>query len=179
MVSLDLNLDCWGSETSWDLTDAADVVLYSGSGYIDNNPVLVEQEFCLAFGCYNFTINDVYGDGMSSCSAAQGGNGSYQLVLQDSNGCLYPSTILKLEYPETVNVFPNPMKDFATIVVNTRLPQNWDYSIIDVWGNRVLYGEEENQTKQLDIRYLAKGVYTLIVNTKLDNQKYVTKLVKD
>jgi hypothetical protein len=107
------------------------------------------------------------------------GNGNYQVILKDSNGCLYPSINMILDYPETVNVFPNPMQNFTTIVVNTRLPQRWDYSIIDVWGNRVLYGEEENQTKLLDIRFLAKGVYTLIVNTKLDNQKYITKLVKD
>ncbi|MEY3439268.1 MAG: hypothetical protein RL265_1853 [Bacteroidota bacterium] len=33
IVSLNLNLDCWGSETSWELSNASNVVLYTGSGY--------------------------------------------------------------------------------------------------------------------------------------------------
>lgn len=65
--TLDLTLDCWGSETTWDIQDASNNVLYSGGPYTDNTPGgagSVSVDFCLPDGCYDFTIYDSYGDGI-------------------------------------------------------------------------------------------------------------------
>ena len=72
-VSFTLVTDNYGSETSWSVTNASGSVVASGSGY-GNNQTITET-FCLADGCYDFTINDSYGDGI--CCAF--GNGSYAL----------------------------------------------------------------------------------------------------
>lgn len=71
-VTLTLVTDNYGSETSWTLSGPSGVVA-SGSGY-GNNQTITET-FCLPDGCYDFTINDSYGDGI--CCAY--GNGSYAL----------------------------------------------------------------------------------------------------
>ena len=72
-VTLTLNTDNYGSETSWELRTAAGTLPNSGSGY-GNNQTYTET-FCLADGDYEFTIFDSYGDGI--CCGY--GNGSYDL----------------------------------------------------------------------------------------------------
>jgi len=72
-VTLKLNFDQYGSETSWTLTGPNGTVA-SGNGYTNSSPN-VSQTFCLPDGCYVFTINDSYGDGI----CCRYGNGSYSL----------------------------------------------------------------------------------------------------
>ena len=71
-VTLTLVTDNYGSETSWTLSGPGGTVA-TGNGY-GNNQTITET-FCLPDGCYDFTINDSYGDGI--CCAY--GNGSYAL----------------------------------------------------------------------------------------------------
>ena len=86
-VNLNLDLDCYGSEISWTITDDNGTALVSGGGYSDNaNGESVIESFCLPVGCYSFEIEDSYGDGMygsqwQTCSI----DGSYNLIDQNSN----------------------------------------------------------------------------------------------
>lgn len=81
-VDLELNTDCWGSETDWVIADGG-TDLYSGSGYGDvTGGETFSESFCLDPGCYDFEINDTYGDGMfgsqyGSCDV----NGSYYITV--------------------------------------------------------------------------------------------------
>jgi lysyl endopeptidase len=86
-VRLRLELDCYASETSWEIKNANNLVLHSGNGYSDNNPDTIIVDMCLPYGCYNFVIKDSYGDGMTSCSTANGGSGNYSLTNLD-NGAI-------------------------------------------------------------------------------------------
>lgn len=64
-ANLSLTFDCWANETSWDIRNDNGVVVQSGDGYsgdLDGQTVL--ESFCLAEGCYTFTIYDSFGDGM-------------------------------------------------------------------------------------------------------------------
>jgi hypothetical protein len=64
-ITLDLNTDCWGSETTWTVEDASSNVMASGGPYADvTGGELITVNFCLAVDCYDFIINDTYGDGM-------------------------------------------------------------------------------------------------------------------
>lgn len=64
-ISIEVNTDCWGSETTWEIQDASNNIVASGGPYGD---VVGGETFtsniCLAVGCYDFIINDSYGDGM-------------------------------------------------------------------------------------------------------------------
>lgn len=77
-VTLSLNTDNYGSETSWTIKSGS-TTLHSGSGYSNNRAYT--ETFCLADGNYTFTINDSYGDGIC-CSW---GNGSYSLDAGSTN----------------------------------------------------------------------------------------------
>jgi hypothetical protein len=75
--------DNWASEISWVLTNAAGDVVASSSAYADGLATF-NQQFCLTPGVYTFTMNDSYGDGLSSPS-----NGSFSIRLNSD-----PSVIL-------------------------------------------------------------------------------------
>lgn len=76
---LKINFDHWASETSWELRDQSNTILYSGSGYSDGETPL-ETELCVVDGTYTFEIFDAYGDGM----VASSGTGDYELKFGDT-----------------------------------------------------------------------------------------------
>ncbi len=85
-AQLDLTFDCWPNEVSWELvSDATGNVLATGSGYPGNaDGTTVSEIFCLAEGCYTFTIFDSFGDGMSGASYTSCGfDGDYQITGDD------------------------------------------------------------------------------------------------
>ena len=64
--------DNYPGETTWTLTDLDGAVVASGGPYSDAG-TLYEESICVGDGCYAFTINDSFGDGI--CCAF--GEGSY------------------------------------------------------------------------------------------------------
>ena len=77
-----VNTDNNGSETTWELSDNGNNVLYSGGPY-DNNQRYVE-ELCIASGeCYTFTIYDA-APGNGICCGS--GTGSYSVGSSDFVG---------------------------------------------------------------------------------------------
>ena len=81
-VNLDLLLDCYGSEISWSIIDDQGAAIFTGGGYPDINAgQLIQESFCLPVGCYEFRIDDTYGDGLNG-SAFGGCNvdGDYTII---------------------------------------------------------------------------------------------------
>jgi len=80
-LTLTIVLDQYGSETTWSLVGSSGTVA-SGGPYQDNTSgTIVTEDFCLPDGCYDFIINDAYGDGI--CCGY--GNGSYDLSDDQGN----------------------------------------------------------------------------------------------
>jgi len=75
-ITLRLETDQYGNETSWWLKNSSGSKIASGSNYNDFDTIT--KSFNLSDGDYTFKIMDSYGDGMTV------GNGSYRL--KDSNG---------------------------------------------------------------------------------------------
>ena len=81
VVTISITLDNYPGETSWTLKNASGTTVASGGTYggeTNGSTVMIEE--CLSDGCYDFTINDSYGDGIC-CSYGSGsytvsGNGS-------------------------------------------------------------------------------------------------------
>jgi len=77
-LTVHLETDCWGEETTWEIRD------------VDNNLIVAEGPFndlsqfdfllCLNVGCYQFIINDTFGDGLDGQSSNCVVNGDYWLV---------------------------------------------------------------------------------------------------
>ena len=111
-LTLALNFDNFAYETSWTLTDANNVVLYSGNGYTNaDNGTTQYFNFCLPTGCYDFNIYDSFGDGI----CCGWGQGSY--VLADASNSVLASGG-NFTQSETTNVciggVSNPCGNFNT-----------------------------------------------------------------
>ena len=93
-IQIDINTDCWGSEITWTIEDVNSNVLASGGPYADvTGGELISTTVCLAIDCYDFIINDSYGDGMygsqwNSCTV----DGDYA-VIDVASGTILASTI--------------------------------------------------------------------------------------
>lgn len=124
-VKVEVKTDNYGSETTWSLTDASGNVVASGGPYTDGTSAVVYSEFHeLTPGCYNFVINDAYGDGVD----AGYGVGYYKIF--DENGTVFVSGAsfttqekktfaleagqLNLSVADDAvafNMYPNPVQD--------------------------------------------------------------------
>jgi PKD repeat protein len=85
-IELNLSTDCWGGETSWNITDnnGTEVATSAGTTYGNQETFVIPLD--LADGCYSFNISDSYGDGMygeqyGSCSV----NGDYSITDVNAN----------------------------------------------------------------------------------------------
>ncbi len=86
-VTLQLLTDLYPNETSWELVDEMGTVIFSGGPY-SQGQTLHEEFWCLADGCYTFTIFDEWGDGIQ----AYGVEGNYDIV--DENGVVLASLMV-------------------------------------------------------------------------------------
>ena len=74
-VTMTVLTDNYPGETTWTVTDAGGATVWSGGPY-DAAGTSYAETTCLPYGCYTFTINDSYGDGIC-CGFGQG---SYSLT---------------------------------------------------------------------------------------------------
>lgn len=65
--TLTIRSDCYGDESTFEILDLNNTVLYSGGPF--NNASESVSSFCLPEGCYKFKMKDDYGDGMSSVNS--------------------------------------------------------------------------------------------------------------
>lgn len=80
LTTLTIVMDQYPQEVSWKIVDSNDVVVASKAGYTGAGQTYTEL-VCLKDGCYTFTIEDSYGDGI--CCGQ--GNGSYSLTDPNNN----------------------------------------------------------------------------------------------
>ncbi|MDO6465036.1 endonuclease [Pseudoalteromonas carrageenovora] len=88
-LTLTLNTDNYGSETSWSVNNDQGSSVANGSGYASNTQY--NEQLCLTDGAYTLVVSDSYGDGMC-CNV---GNGSYTLTqgsTELANGASFNST---------------------------------------------------------------------------------------
>ncbi|MFK7807653.1 MAG: lysyl oxidase family protein [Saprospiraceae bacterium] len=82
-TTLNLTLDNYPEETSWEILNDENIVVASSGGTYQGtvDGANINRQVCLPEGCYQFIISDSYGDGIC-CSY---GNGSYQLTDDSGN----------------------------------------------------------------------------------------------
>ncbi|MGJ8660759.1 MAG: T9SS type A sorting domain-containing protein, partial [Bacteroidota bacterium] len=194
-AKLALDLDCYGTETSWDLRDDIGNIVYSSEPYPDSVEGLYEYEFCLSYGCYKFTIYDQYGDGMSGCSVNEGGNGSYvlsniatgyvysQLSENDANFgnsyidsfCVYSTTSLtEYDLGNIISLFPNPGSEKMTI--KTGGFELNEVTVYSYTGQEVFNGNYTGNSTTLDTENWPSSVY--LVKIKTDKGELMKRWIK-
>ncbi len=127
-ITLNLTLDDWPDETSWQFVDENETILYSGGPYIegvDDFAFKTETFSINPNACYSFIINDSYGDGICCFS----GDGFYELISDDNtvlatNGNygfgakdnFFSRTLSVSKFnEESFSLYPNPSSSSITI----------------------------------------------------------------
>merc|ERR1711982_181629 len=76
-VDVEIAIDNYGDETTYDIKDSSDNEVMQGSGWPANSVNLFWK--CFSSGSYKFTITDAYGDGI----CCPYGNGGYSVKVND------------------------------------------------------------------------------------------------
>ena len=192
-----LQQDFWGSETTWDLKDAAGVVKYSGGPYTDKPesslvlPALLTENWTLANNqCYTFTIFDSRDDGI----CCDGGNGYYTITSTDglttvASGASYGSienihfttNVLGTNEFETSNdiyLYPNPTKGTLNISIPSNLGLPNSYAISNVLGQKISQKKVSKETDlTINTSALSNGIYFITIVK--EDQKRTLRFIKE
>ncbi|MBM3184660.1 MAG: T9SS type A sorting domain-containing protein [Bacteroidetes bacterium] len=191
-VQLNLVLDCYGSETTWELQNASSTAVYAGSGYPDDQPGLVTLDpWCLNDGCYTYYIMDSYGDGMDGGFWCQE-DGSVSIVFDgevlaeilESEADFGDQTSLQfcigqsgIEWntDELVSLWPNPISE-GMINIQTGSEDVSVVSILTINGQRLSSKTSSSSLVQFDTNRLSQGTY--LVEIVSGKERKVLKFIK-
>jgi lysyl endopeptidase len=199
-VSLDLTTDCWGSETSWTLESGSTTIL-SGGGYSDGQPTLHNEALCLPAGCYTFTIEDAYGDGLEgSAYQSCGVDGDYVILgptgdtlvaMTDAafgtssthNFCVTATaTTINPTAPLThqLNIFPNPTQGQFSIELSLNKEVDVQFEVYNNIGQLIDQYQANGSTAyfyDVNLRDASAGMY--YVRIMAGDQVWTKKVVKE
>ena len=193
-AKLKLDLDCFGSETSWEIINSNGEIMYSDGPFEDDMPGLIEYTMCLSWGCYDMIIHDEYGDGLSGCSSAAGGNGSYKLTLVSNgltlseiteananfgdiniaNFCVTSTFGLdQIQLENLITLYPNPGKNSLHIKAENVKVEN--VRLYNVAGQEVLVQEISNNSIEINTTDLPAAFYIVKIKTNQGelNQRWI------
>jgi len=174
-VNMILNTDNAGSQCTWDITNSAGDVLYSGGPYGNNENI--QETFNLPEECYRFSIYD------------SAGNGGGSVVLYDDNsevifssagdydarGDAFFSTEEELSISDNelqnVAIYPNPTKS----ILNINNAKNASIEVLDLLGRIVLTKSNISINEQLNVSELNSGTY--IIKISNNNKVVIDKFI--
>lgn len=184
-VDFDLNTDCYGDEITWFIRDTTGAtVFYSGGPYTTNsNGTAVNNQYCLAAGCYTLTFYDDYGDGMAESNFCQL-NGSFQLT-DASNQVLAEINNSNVDFGDSIEftfclsgagltdlladkwaIYPNPTDKDLTIALGAIEGQK-SLVVLSATGQVLQEITSADMNEQVMISGLLKGVYFVQLNTSI------------
>jgi len=184
-VNLNLTLDCYGSETSWELQDQNANAVYFGSGYPDDAPGLIIEPWCLNNGCYTYVIMDSYGDGLIGGFWC-GQDGSVSIVFQgdtlaaipEANAdfgdqtsiqfCIGQAGISAIQSTEVV-LFPNPVTEGLLHVSTGNLGPSY-LSIYSLTGQFMMGTSCVSENNQVDVSSLGQGTYLVEIVSQTEHK---------
>jgi hypothetical protein len=188
LLHLFLATDNYGSQTSWDITDASSNIIASGNNYAD---YLGGQEFdyylCVQPGCYTFTIHDANGNGMHSGEDGNfvlNGVGTYSTNVYASlntpsfgssevHQFCVDATGIDENNALKVGIVPNPSNGVFKLMFDGNNEKQ--IRVYDALGRLIAQKTTSERSLSLDLSNTGKGVYILEAETT--NGKSVQKLV--
>lgn len=188
-TTLTFIFDDYPEETSWSILDGSTTVASGGTyaSQADGSTLVINVP--LTAGCYDFVINDVYGDGIC-CSF---GNGSYSLTdgsttlasggafasSETTNFCVGGGTTSYTVYTESVGnpvsfeIYPNPVVGADLNIATAR--EKVSYQITNLMGQILSKGELTNN--KVDVSQLETGIYMIQLTS--GGKQLIKKFIKD
>jgi PKD repeat protein len=174
-LTLELNLDNYPDETTWEFLDGNGSILYSGGPYnrsTDAGTTRTETFALTSNNCYTFSLYDSFSDGI--CCAY--GNGSYRLLTSDGTAVANGGNFTDVDTHEfatgtlgvdtvtldAVKIYPNPASDKLTVIANGVIEK---LIIYDELGRVVRTKLSNDLQAQISLSNFTDGVYFLKVQT--------------
>lgn len=184
--------DDYGVETTWELTNSAGTVVYSGGPYTSDGSgqggnTVYDADWTLVPDCYTFTIYDEYGDGIC-CSY---GNGSYTITTNSgattvkaggnftsSETVLFTNTSLNTNNftLETIASYPNPTSDILNVSIPIELGSTISYEIYNNLGQTVKKDQSNQNNFTINTSDLNSGIY--FVKLQIESTSKVIRFIK-
>jgi hypothetical protein len=192
--------DAYPGETGWSITDDAGNVIESAApGSLTATGTEYIWDVGLDLGCYNFTITDDYGDGLSaSWYNGVGPDGNFTLYSMDGETVVSElltwswdtdewftelqqgfeaTTVAGVEeanFASTVNVFPNPTNGVTNVEFNTVEAGMATVEVYNLIGERVMFNTLGNlpagmNRANIDLSSMEAGIYLVNLNAGGEN----------
>jgi thiol-disulfide isomerase/thioredoxin len=203
-VRLNILLDSYPDETSWQLFDSNGNVVestnivgqaYQSPGdYTGNANGNVSVDWVLSDGCYTFEMYDAFGDGLAA-SQWGGTDGSAELVDYANNitlwtansgdwdiaaGSFNAGALANLEDVKAgqISIYPNPSHDNVNLYINSNKNSSLNLEIYNNLG-KVVFSEVStlsngSNNKFIDLNELNPGLY--YVNAIIDGENNIKPL---
>jgi lysyl endopeptidase len=205
---LNLSLDCYGSETSWEIRpQGSSSILFQNTGTYPGteaapvaNGTQITENFCLSNGCYTLVVNDAYGDGLggsqwNGCTV----DGSYNIKDQfgntfvtsgvadfgttiSHNFCISTVGINENNTNYVLNLFPNPSEDLIYLNLSYgESTQNLTIELLDIRGALIeqLVNDNVHAVFTTTLDVSALPQGVYFVKVSADNFQPVRKVVKN
>jgi hypothetical protein len=179
-ITLSLTMDCYGDETTWTLqNNAGTITYYSGGPYAqDNGGTTVTVPMCLTPACFKFTLNDSYGDGMTSSGCPNG----YYTITNASGTIVSQLLAANANFGSSINdtfctsstaglgendlqwtLYPNPAQTDVTVQIDASGEKR---IVLTSTTGQIVYQSttSENQVT-IPVSNFAKGLYLVTIQT--------------
>lgn len=179
-ITLNLTMDCYGDETTWTLqNNAGTITYYSGGPYAqDNGGTTVTVPMCLTPACFKFTLNDSYGDGMTSSGCPNG----YYTITNASGTIVSQLLAANANFGSSINdtfctsstaglgendlqwtLYPNPAQTDVTVQIDASGEKR---IVLTSTTGQIVYQSttSENQVT-IPVSNFAKGLYLVTIQT--------------
>jgi len=196
-ISLYLQTDNWGSETSWELLNSTGGTVDSGSGY--GNYEVVEIDWTLDAGCYSFHVYDAYGDGVEASMWGSYEDGVVTITDGSNQNVIWTgvqfeaegvaafevgsmSTSISEASNTNISIFPNPFKHYTNISVSSENSKEMSVEIYNNLG-KVVYNDNMSLEKgtnnvKLESGDLLPGLYYISIVIDSENTIKPLTIVK-
>jgi len=189
-MTLTLTFDNYPEETSWQILDGAAVVASGGTYASQADGSTLVVNVALTTGCYDFVINDAYGDGIC-CSY---GSGSYTLAagattlasggafgssettafcVGGATNSTFSVNTTSVGQPTNFDIYPNPVAVRDLTIATNR--SEVTYKITNLMGQVVDRGELKNS--KVDVSQLSAGMYMIQLSS--GGKSLIKKFVKE
>ncbi|MCK4289287.1 MAG: Omp28-related outer membrane protein [Bacteroidales bacterium] len=171
-VKLMLRLDNHPEETTWEVRDFDDQIIYSGGPYSQAGQNINETFDIATPGCYTFSLYDSGGNGLGIPGFYMLYYGSSSVIMQGTTFGYQVSTQFQVEWvgieetvtEESMEIYPNPFNNFTKISFNLADSKKVSLDVFNIIGEIVYsvnerYYEPGNHTIQLEGGNLSNGIY--------------------
>lgn len=190
-VTVNITLDDYPEETTWELLDESGTVLGSGGPYDNQENETIQETVAIpATGCHSFVIYDTYGDGLNA-SAWGGTDGNYTITdgdgltiaqgggtdqWEDDKSTFNIAETASLNelnaFSNTIAIYPNPTSNVATLSFENNQTKETNISVINSVGQEVinldLGAVSGLQNVEIDAASLESGIYLVKITSGND-----------